>query len=726
MQVLQRRNAAIIAAILPIIAGTAVFADTSVVEEVIVTAEFREESIQDMSLSVTAVSGEALRDTGTMGLEEAVTTMPSVEERTGRGDGGFYIRGVGSRFAGINGAVSNYVDGVYQSRGNVSNFAAMDVSRIEVLRGPQGTLYGRGANGGAVNLITNDPVIGEFEGYVNVGFGDYSDQHLEGALNIPISDSVAIRVAAVLDSHDGYLDNDLDDADSKAARIKLLAQPTDNLSFLLSVEEFRNDANGYGNVFVPTDDWIGIPYEGVPFPFFAPACGNGTFPVGPPGGPTMPVTLPACDPNQDTDNTGIRAQVDYDAGPVAVTGIYGYQDYTSQYRQVFSGIFEEGFVPLEQQSLEVRLSSNTDGPVEWVAGVFWLEHDQSGSRTAGTFGTTQTDLNVNTTTAVFGQGTFNVADRLRLIAGLRYTDEEQESLVALAGVGLNEEVTETSKTTWKVGAEYDLAANSLLYGTVSTGFTRGGQGLSQLTGGLYFWDEETVTSYEIGTKNVLMDGALQLNGALYYYDWEDFQLNFPIGSPNAGNFETRTQNVDGSTSIFGIELEGTYLITDSTRLDFSATYNNSKFAEGEIFINGFFQNLSPPGAPPMLVPLDPIDMTDIDLPYAPRFTSTLRLSQELLEGLTLSVGLDHNDGYWTAIERFNNDGSLKDNFWQENYTIWNASLSYEPDGGQWSVSVYGKNLSEELVIGQSNQAGPNVVGVLQNPRTYGITASYRF
>lgn len=707
-------------------AGTQAFADTDTIDEITVTAEFREENVQDLSISVTAVDGEVLRSTGVIGLEEVVTTMPSVEERTGRGDGGFFIRGVGSRFAGIDAAVSNYMDGVFQSRGNVSNFSAVDIERVEVLRGPQGTLYGRGANGGAVNLVTKDPVLGEFGGYMNVGFGNFDDQHIEGALNVPVSDRIAIRLAGVVDSHDGYLDNGLDDADSSAFRVKLLAEATERLSLQLAVEEFRNDALGFGNVFVPANDWIGIPYEGVPFPFFAPVCGDGTFLVGPPGVPPTEVTLPACNPQQDTENTSVRAQADYDAGNVAITAIYGYQDYTSRYRQVFSGIFEEGFVPLEQNSLELRVSSQTDGPLEWVAGAFWMEHDLSGSRTSGTFGDTQTDLNVNTTSAVFGQGTFSTSDTVRLIAGVRYTSEEQESLVDLIGVGLNEEVTDTSKVTWRAGVEMDLSEDSLLYFTASTGFTRGGQGLSQLTGELYFWDEETVTAYEIGSKNIFADGDLRLNAAVFFYDWEDYQLNFPTGSPNAGNFETRTQNVDGSTRILGLEVEGAYLLSDSTRLDFSATINDSKFAEGEIFINGFFANLAPPGQPPNLVPLDPIDMTDIDLPYAPRYTATLRLRQDITPDLALSIGLDYNDGYWTAIERFNNDGSLKENFWQGSYTLWNAGLFYEPEDANWSISIYGKNLSEEVVIGQSNQAGPNVVGVLQNPRTYGITGTYRF
>jgi iron complex outermembrane receptor protein len=495
---------------------------------------------------------------------------------------------------------------------------------------------------------------------------------------------------------------------------------------LFAVEEFRNDAKGYGNVFVPADDWIGIPYEGVPFPFFAPACGNGTFPVGPPGGPTTDVTLPPCDPRQNTDNTSVTARADYDAGPVSFTAIYGYQDYTSEYRQVFSGIFEEGYVPLEQQSLELRLASLAEGPFEWVAGAFWMEHDQSGSSTSGTFGDTQSDLNVNTTTAIFGQGTYSTSDTFRLIAGLRYTSEEQKSLVDLVGVGLNEELTDTSKVTWKAGIEMDVSEDSLLYATASTGFTRGGQGLSQLTGELYFWDEETVTAYEIGSKNRFQDGALQLNAAFFFYDWEDYQLDFPTGSPDSGDFETRTQNVAGSTSITGIEIEGIYLITDRTRLDFSATYNNSEFADGEVYINGYQENVAPPGQPPVFVPLDPINMSGIDLPYAPGVTATLRLDQDITTDLRIAVEFDYNDGYWTAIERFNNDGSLKDNFWQESYTLWNAGLFYEPDDADWSISLYGKNLSEEVVIGQSNNAGPNVVGVLQNPRTYGITATYRF
>jgi iron complex outermembrane receptor protein len=211
---------------------------------------------------------------------------------------------------------------------------------------------------------------------------------------------------------------------------------------------------------------------------------------------------------------------------------------------------------------------------------------------------------------------------------------------------------------------------------------------------------------------------LQLNGSIYYYDWQDYHLDFPFGSVEEGTFETRTQNVDGSSTIFGIELEGVFLITERSRLSFSSTYNKSEFADGEIFINGvedFFGN-----------PLPAIDMGGIALPYAPELTASLNFTQTIVDGLTATIGMDYNDGYWTAIERFNADGSEDQRFFQDSYTLWNANLSYEPAGGNYSITLYGKNLSEEVIVGQANQAGPNVVGVLQNPRTYGISARYNF
>jgi iron complex outermembrane receptor protein len=693
-------------------------------EEVIVSAEYRAESIQDLSLAITAIDGDELLKTGIIGIEEAITTMPSVEERTGRGDGGFFIRGVGSRFGGIDAGVATYVDGVYQSRGNVTNFATVDVSDVSVLRGPQGTLYGRGANGGAINLVTNNPVIGEVEGYISAGLGNYSNQHIEGAVNIPLGEKLALRAAAVKNQRDGFLDNDLDDADSQALRVKLLAEPNEDLSVLMSVEYFENNAKGYGNVFLPAEDWIGIPYENTPFPFFAPVCGGLEAEVGPPGGPTETVQLPDCDPSQETENLNVTAQLNYNIDEFAnLTVIAAYQDFSNNYTQVFSGVYEEGDVPLEQTSLEARLVSNTDGAIEWVAGVFWMEHDLSGFRTEGTFGQTSNDQSVNTTQAVYGQSTFNVSENLRLIAGLRYTEEEDETLLSTVASETGETVfldepQDASKVTWKFGAEMDLGDSSLLYATVSTGFTRGGTDLSQFTGLPYRWEEETVTAYEIGSKNQLFDKSLQLNAAIFYYDWEDYHLDFPFGSLEAGTFETRTQNVDGSTSIFGVEVEGAYLISEQNSMEFSATYNKSEFADGEIFINGVQDFLGND--------LDPVDMGGIQLAYAPEFTANLSFSQNIFEGLEAKIALDYNDGYWTAIERFNTDGSQNNSFNQGSYTLWNATLTYEPADGNYSVSVYGKNLTDEVIVGQANSAGPNVVGVLQNPRTYGITARYNF
>lgn len=201
-------------------------------EEIIVTAQRRSESLQDTALAISAVGGEKMRSQGVTNLADAIQTTPSVELWSSNLGGGFTIRGVGTRIPGVDSPTSTYSDGVFQSRAEVTNFAFVDVNRIEVLRGPQGTLYGRNAMAGAVNVITNNPSMEDFEASLNVQAGNYSSHHVEAVVNAPLGETAAARLVAVKDYHDGYLSNDLDDADSQAVRLKVLVEPSETVSLL--------------------------------------------------------------------------------------------------------------------------------------------------------------------------------------------------------------------------------------------------------------------------------------------------------------------------------------------------------------------------------------------------------------------------------------------------------------------------------------------------------------
>jgi iron complex outermembrane receptor protein len=672
--------------------------DTTTLDTVVVTAQHRSEDIQKIPTAITAVIAEKVKNEGKVTLQDAIDKVPGVEFQESNLGGGFYIRGIGSRLPGVDSPVSVFYDGMYQSRSELTNLGFLDVDRIEVLRGPQGTLYGRNNSGGTVNVITHDPVLGQTSGEATVQFGNYNRVGTEAALNMPLNDISALRIAIGSNSHSGYLTNGLQDEDSKAARVKLLVQPNDDVRVLLTAEYAHNGGNGAGNVYLPVSSRSNA--------WYAPSYSTLSGICGEDG-------EPSCDAWQKTENKALHGQLDWNLGWSKVTFLAGHQHYDSSYQQVYSYLLEYNRTPLRQDSAELRFASPDGSWLTWVGGVYWLRDDLSGGYTHNyTFdSTTITNKNLNTSAAAFGQVTIPISDNWRATVGGRFTHDKFDTDTDSSGTRLVANGA-MSKFTYKLGVERDLTANSMLFANTSTGYRQGGVGVGSVTGTVYTYGPETVTAYELGLKSKFRDNTLLLNTDLFWYRYTGYQLSANY-YPTAGSdeFETRTLNVAGSSYIGGIETEGRWLVTARDNIGFSGAYSYNRYADSDVSINGVSY-----------------DMAGREMARMPKWKGTLDYSHiwELASGtLTARVGAKYSTSYVTDLIYFTYNHPER--FVQSAYTLYDASVSYDVLDGRYTVSVFGNNLSNEAVITQANPTGSvTTMGVLNAPRTYGVSFTGRF
>ena len=672
--------------------------------EVIVTAQKRSTNIQKTPLAITALSGNEIQSHGVAELTHAIEMVPSVQVKQTNTGAGFYVRGIGSRGAGNlpDSPVAVMIDGVLQQRNELVSAGFADLNRIEVLRGPQGTLYGRNANAGVVNIVTNDPKLNDFGGAASVQVGNYNALRAEGAINLPLGDKVALRAVLVSNAHDGYLSNGLMDAGETLGRLKLLFQPNDDFKVLLGVEQDKIRTDGPGNVLLPTnsrdDAWVSPDYSSLY-----------TIPSG------QPIYCnPNCQASFDVDNTRLTAQGDWNLGLATLTAIAGHQDFDRYYAQPFSGLWETDTSPMTQDSVEVRLASPAGSRISWVVGSYWLDYDGGGEVKKNYTFDQLTELRENSakSQALFGQVTVPVTEKLRLTGGLRYTKDDLESLSASGTVSggitdVGDTVSKSyDKVTYKIGAEYDLSLTSLVYGSTSTGIKSGGVNANG-----FGYDPEEITAYEVGIKNRLMGGQLILNADAYAYRYTGYQMSYYFYVGEVPTF--LTANVDGTTDVKGIEIEGLYRLTPSDRINFSLALQDSKFGNAEIA-----SSCTPTGDCTL------VDLTGRALPRVPKRTLTIGYEHQWDLGtggyVRGGINAQWKDGYEVDLLTFNYSTTKA-------YSLWNANLTYSAPGDKWTLSAYVNNITNYAVLEQANTAGPvNVFGVIGAPRTYGVRLGAKF
>lgn len=824
------------------LAGTSVPAFSQVLEEIVVTAQKRAESLQGVPISVAAVTGEKIANTGIRNLRDAIQLVPNVTiVGTEIGDS-INIRGIQSgNQAGFEQSVATFVDGVYRGRGTQSRFSFLDVERLEVLRGPQGVLFGKNVVAGALSITSAKPTD-EFGGNAKVLYNvDLDETEVTAAVSGPVSDTLRARVSLLSrEMEEGWVNNtrynqDEPQRDEMAARLSLDWDPGEstNVAFKLERSEWDN---------------FGVPWEIiVPGPLAALAplgqetsingiTAVGTFPLAP-------------DPNQelgssqlfegDTTEVVLTLNHSFDGGgdltAIAASSAYDFSrsvDADVSLLDVLNFNDEEDF---EQNTFELRFASEQGGTFEYIVGGFYLDSDlvaegntplgvaavdsavsggcaAGGGSTApfvpgvddpniaaarsainnaalGTSGATANACALATLTgplvstgingfnryvkldqstetwAVFGQVSWNLSDSLSSTIGIRYNDEQKtathQSVVANYGVdsktpstnplafalaGILGEYTphnfddlERSEDdwTWSVNLQWDFSEQGMAYATASTGFKAGGFNSFYLDlvpdPSKIEFEEEKVLTLELGTKLSLLDGASEINVAVFRSEYTDLQAAVFSGST--------TFNVDNAAEATtqGIEIDSRWQLSDSLMLSASFGWVDFEFQEfpnqacTSAQFEAFRESVWAGGSNPLAAFLTNADCAQAGINNLAGRTSaqtpelsgvfSLDYRRPLNDGLTLGIGADvvYRD------ESYRQD-DLDENALDDASTTLNARVRLSFISG-WTLMLLGNNLTDEEIFSMGQDiplaSGAHFVQTVR-PRTFALSASYEF
>ena len=655
-------------------------------EEVVVTAERREESAQRTSIAIATVSGEDIARSGDTNVQQILKNVTGVVVVGSARGQTVSIRGLGFDLPpqiGENSVSMNF-DGTYNFRSEAGTYGFYDLARVEVLRGPQGTLYGRNATGGVVNVISNDPGR-EFGVQGTLELGSYALKRIEGAVNVPLSDDWATRVAVVHIDRNGYSNNGSNDAVGSAIRGKLRYQPSEDLRLQFNVEASK--LGGKGPSFSSGADY---------------AAGNPYFTTDP---PTVSNYYQAAH---------YWAQLDVSAGPGRVTFIPSYQravgyNYAPPPGPPCNCVVRSNDPQLAKAtSGELRYASRADSKVTWVAGAYY--YDQSDASQA--FGGNVTTSTRNT--ALFAQLTWPFTDAVRGIVGAResWDRKEFEGGGGSFASGLQAS-NSASAFDWKLGLEYDLAAQSLLYFTAASGHRPGGFNALAAFAPLVtlgsFYQAESLVSFELGSKNRFLDDRLEVNGDVFYYSYKDFQAPdiYPCLDPTCPPGLTAEFLSVPKVKDYGAELDLKAKLTQTTTVSLGATYLKATFDSTLVNTQ-------------LGVPI--LEAGD-EITHAPKYALKGGIEQEFVLGSagTLTARLE---GRYTD-KQFVNIGKLDPDNLQPAYSTSDFSLAYGTPDGRWNVQAYVKNLGDKVV--KTASFGPPMPNVgsyaLSDPRTYGVSLS---
>jgi iron complex outermembrane recepter protein len=691
-------------------------------EEVVVTAEHHATSVQSTPIAITALTSETLDRANVETVERLVQLTPSMHYNDVIGEAFLAIRSVGGEpntTIGGDPSVSFNVDGVYIARPTSVSSILFDVDRIEVLRGPQGTLYGRNATGGAINVITKAPNFTEFGGTADVLFGNYNDRRARAAINMPlVTDRVALRVSGVSDRHDGYLKNlsypdgfdDLNDLDVNAFRGQLGFRFTDDVELTLRADTTHRGGNG--------------PMLKAQGPFGNPAL---TAPpprgYGAPPNPDNPFAIYQDEPSKfDVKETGESGELRWHGlGEAGLTVIAAHRDVDYNFRrdQDSSGARFATSVAdqrARQDSVEARLASESGGPLTWQVGAYYFREKGFSEVSLRVFAPSgalvqnpRPRLDIDSrSTALFGQATYALSDRLNLTGGLRYTWDKKDAVQYVRSGPLS--IVAPSSRSWsaptgKVTVDYALNANAFLYGTISRGYKAGGYSLDGPA-----FNPEKIWAYEAGLKTQLFDRRLQLNFSAFYYNQKDLQIS-QTGIGNSGAPVLITDNA-GAATTRGAEVEFQATPVQNLHLSGSVAYLHARYdrytSVDQVNTAAGSQNMA--GRPAVFAP-----------EWSVSFDGSYRLN---LGGLgSLEPGVSY---YWAdkqILRVFAAPGDI-----QPAYDTVDLRLVYRPPTGSWSVEGFAANVGK-TTYKQGVSAGSftgTINAAYAPPRTYGVKVAVDF
>ena len=739
-------------------------------QEIVVTAQRRQESLQTAAIAVSALSAEQLASSGASKVQDLTQLIPALQVSQAAGPYPLYfLRGVGN-FNGnslSDAAVAVSLDGVYVARPSSTVGMFYDLERVEVLKGPQGTLYGRNATGGAINVITRKPTD-EFGADASLDIGNYDLVKVGGDLNLPLSDRIAARFSAQSIDRHGFLSDGTDDENGRAARAQLRARATDTLTLNVGADFYHQGGRGPGATVLPgglTGFLDGNARIGMNDPragaVFSQAL---VFPaadfLGPPLQKALAYAPLPTRVFQNNDYWGLSGTLDWvtDAGTLTVIPAYRHSklDFNSTSPSFLIAQHESD----EQTSLEARFASTEAGPWSYLGGIYYLYenihvgpavYDQEYNASVQAYGTRTRSF------AAFGRLRYSLTDSLRLTAGARWTRDEKslageyasaQSLclpflgwsanpasvppppLCLGGVGqivapnptINLDTSNSwSRATWRAGAEWDVRPQSLAYASVETGFK---------SGGFYFthdnpvYDPEKVTAYTLGAKNRFFGNRLQLNFEAFYWDYRDQQISH-IVADSAGVVVFATQNV-GKATIKGAELETQYLLTDTTLLAADAQYLDSSYDSFAYTLPNFGAPAATSCAATPVGTVYDVNCSGRTPPQSPRWTLNLGLQQTFPMGSGSIVANANTHFQTTALVGL----EFLPQEMQGAYWWTDLNLGYRADRGRWSVTACVDNVSNTTVLNVVTPqplAGEAIFSAaVRPPRTYGVRGSFSF
>lgn len=748
--------------------ATATPASTSEIGEIVVTAQKRSESLQKVPLAVTAVTSAELERSGIKDLQGVVASVPNLNLGAQLGMAKIALRGIGLEniSSGAEGSIAFHMDGVFLSRTITALASFYDVQQVEVLRGPQGTLYGRNATGGSININTRQPTF-DTNGYFKLTGGNYGAVTAEGAINGAIvPDTLAVRIAFQTRNRDGYgknlfTGNDIDDLNTRAIRGSLLFTPQDRLTINLTADYFRekDHAGGYH-----IDGAAGFSAPGVPILPRAIALGG-----------TFPTNIRDVDNEEDPRNYaqfwGVRGKIAYDlTDDIQISSLTAYRKTKNSTYTDLDGTRDHLVTQIQierakQFSEELQISGKS-GRLTWLVGAFYFHEKDNGiqadpfnpGRTFGydlvgyyASGYLGSGFIKTDALAAFGQASYEVVDNLRLTLGARYSSEKKTDHDAFAfdmvtpyvpGVlSVPQFVLDRSKRfksfTPKIGLDYQVTPDTLLYASWSKGFKAGTYSLGALIPPV---DPEKVSAFEAGIKSSLLDRRLRLNLAGFHYDYKNLQIGKVIGGTTA----TLALENAATAKIYGLEAEFQARLTDNFEINGNGAWLHAKFknfisadpsrayGDGVTFVD--LSGNYVPGvnaSSPCVTAATPtcfgaFNLKGNTLSQAPKFTAFLgaqyRIPSSLGEFTVRGEMAWRDRVYFTPF----NQKLLS----QAANTKLNAFINWTSNDDHWTGSVFVKNLTNKTVVGNKlvswSGVGFPINGYLEDPRTYGVTVGYKF
>jgi iron complex outermembrane receptor protein len=718
-------------------------ADVPTIGEIVVTAQRREESNLQVGLTLTALSGDTLAQQRVEQVLDLKGRVPNldIKEQVPGAMPVVTIRGVGlNDFGAANSPSAGvYVDQVYVASIAMMAFDMFDIERIEVLKGPQGTLYGRNSTAGALNIITRKPQQ-EFDAYTTLGYGNYETLDFEAAVNVPLGDTAALRLSGkTIQQGEGYWESrrlpgaTIGERDLGMGRLQLAFAPGESFDMNLKVEGTRSRSEmGQPEFFGTVDPLTG----GTCAPILAGHIDNTQCTD------FLGYTDTDGDPFKgdwaregvyDIDNTAVTLTMNAAIGSATLTSVSGYVDFERSFdidvdatpARELDFVESDG---IEQFSQELRLAAGGE-QLDWIVGAFYSK-DKVGISIPGGhedlfFTRTLVTADQDTKSAAgFAHGEWHLADNLDLVTGLRYTWEERQyaggttdlnplgfscllsptctpGFVGPAQLTFVDDTIEDRNWSWRAGLEYQPEQSQLWYATVSRGTKSGGffSGISTTNLQLAPFEPEELTAYEVGFKRSA--GNAYLNAAVFYYDYSDIQTFIAV---DIGPFIIqKLGNVDEAT-VYGVDLEATWAPTSHFTLQGSVGWLDTEL--------GAFRTLTgdvPKGK---------------KLPNAPDLTlgALARYEADFSSALGGSIQLDGSYSDSVFKDAINDPIIAADS-----YVLVNARVAMFDAARSWEVALWGKNLSDEQYVAQGLNTGLGAGNRNYNaPRTYGVSFTYRW